>query len=63
MNCKEIDELPWLISRKEVTSVFGLHPKELRKLEIAGVIHRCKTSRKGKYFKSELIALARLNVG
>ena len=55
----EIEGAPWLLSYKEVSRLFGLSYHELRKLEDGGVIHRCRTSRKGKFFKMELLGLGR----
>ena len=56
----ELAALPFLLSGKEVRRIFGLGKDELRKLERAGVLHRCPTSRKGKWFKAELMRVARL---
>ena len=46
--------LPWLLTRKQVIAATGLQPRDLRKLVANGILHRHKTTRKGRYFKAEL---------
>ena len=57
MNKQRIDDLPWLVTRKQVIQIFGLSAYELAKLEHAGKLTRHCTSRKGKFFKTQIIAL------
>ena len=52
--------LPWLLTRKEVLAITGLKECDIRKLLASGELHRCKTGRKGRYFKSELARLLRI---
>lgn len=62
MNDAKIRELPWLVSRAQVVQVFGLSSAMLTKLERAGKISRHCTSRKGKFFKTQLIAVLTPNL-
>jgi hypothetical protein len=57
MTDAKLKELPWLLSRAQVVRVFGLSDEMLTKLERAGKISRHCTSRKGKFFKTQLVAV------
>lgn len=54
------EELPWLLSRKQVMLVVGVDNRELTKLQEAGVLHRHRAGRGGKYFKAEIGKMCRL---
>ena len=60
---RDIDELPWLISAKDVHRVFGLDRRRLRQFEAIGTLHRCRKSRKGLWFKTELIQMVKVKPG
>jgi hypothetical protein len=71
MNDQRINDMPWLVSRKQVVQVFGLTTRELDKHVRAGLLDRYfppansgpigTKSRKGKFYKTQIVALLKCN--
>lgn len=54
------DALPWLLTGKQVLAASGLTSYELRKLTREGLLQRHRPGRQGKFFKSQIIGVLRV---
>ncbi len=52
--------MPWLLTRKQVIELTGLDKRALARHVQEGLLHRHRLGRKGRYYKSELMRMVRV---